>query len=200
MGQRLNIQIEMNIPDSSESKVLANAYYHWSGYTSSAYELVKQIADSEYWNDNCTIMDPVEKAIRLLEVTGAGLTKDEFTEAYPESKYKLSTNRNDGLIAISEEGILETQCWEEARVTINLSTNMVDMGGVYFLDEEFEEDAEFDAEDIQKALADIPELEYDLHTSIDDFDKVYNEFQEKVESKNKYKVIDINKQVLDVIG
>ena len=26
------------------------------------------------------------------------------------------------------------------------------------------------------------------------------EFQEKVESKNKYKVIDINKQVLDVIG
>ena len=190
MGQRLNIQIEMDIPDSSESKVLANAYYHWSGYTSSAYELVKMIADSEYWNDNCTIMDPVEKAIRILEVTGAGLTKDEFTEAYPESKYKLFTNINDGLIAISEEGMLETQNWEEARVTINLTTKMVDMGGVYYLDEVDEDET----------LDDIPELEYDLHTSISDFTKVYNEFHEKLESKNKYKVIDTNKQVLDVIG
>ena len=193
MGQRLNIQFEMDIPNSGEPKVLANAYYHWSGYTSSAYELVKQIADSDYCNVECTIIDPVEKAIRILEVTGAGLTKDEFTEAYPESKYKLSTNRNDGLIAISEAGMLETQNWEEARVTINLSTKMIDMGGVYYLDE-------VDEEDEDETTANIPELEYDLHTSINDFDKVYNEFHEKLESKNKYKVIDTNKQVLGVIG
>lgn len=193
MGQRLNIQIEMDIPDNSESKVLANAYYHWSGYTSSAYELVKQLADSDYWKDECTIMDPVEKAIRLLEVTGAGLTKDEFTDAYPESKYKLSTNRNDGLIAISEAGMLETQNWEEARVTINLSTKMIDMGGVYFLDE-------VDEEDEDETLEEIPELEHDLCTSIYDFTKVYNEFHEKIESKNNYKVIDTDKQVLGVIG
>ena len=193
MGQRLNIQIEMDIPDSSESKVLANAYYHWAGYTSSAYELVKMIADSEYWNDNCTIMDPVEKAIRILEVTGAGLTKDEFTEAYPESKYKLSTNRNDGLIAISEAGMLRTQNWEETRVTINLTTKMVDMGGVYYLDE-------VDEEDEEETTEDIPELEYDLHTSISEFTKVYNEFHEKIKSKNNYKVIDTHKQVLGVIG
>ena len=193
MGQRLNIQIEMDIPNSSESKVLANAYYHWSGYTSSAYELVKQIADSDYCNVECTIMDPVEKAIRLLEATGAGLTKDEFTDTYPESKYKLSTNRNDGLIAISEAEMTETQNWEEARVTINLSTNMVDMGGVYFLDE-------VDEEDEDETLEDIPELEYDLNTSIHDFTKVYNEFHEKIESKNNYKVIDTHKQVLGIIG
>src|SRR5574344_363439 len=164
MGQRLNIQIEMNIPDSNESKVLANAYYHWSGYTSSAYELVKSIADSPYCCEDCTFTDPVEKAIRLLEATGAGLSKEEFTEAYPEGKYKLSTNRNDGLIAISIEGIQETQHWEEARVTINLSTGMVDMGGVYYLDEVEEEET----------TEDIPELEHDLYTSIYDFNKVYN--------------------------
>lgn len=193
MGQRLNIQIEMDIPNSSESKVLANAYYHWSGYTSSAYELVKQIADSDYWKDDCTIMDPVEKAIILLEVTGAGLTKDEFTDTYPESHYKLSTDRDLGLIAISEAGMLETQNWEEARVTINLSTNMIDMGGVYYLDE-------VDEEDEDETTEDIPELEYDLHTFIEDFDKVYNEFHEKIESKNNYKVIDTHKQVLGVIG
>ena len=193
MGQRLNIQIEMDIPDSSESKVLANAYYHQSGYTSSAYELVKKIADSNYWNDECMLADPVAQAISLLEVTGAGLTKDEFTDKYPESIYKLSTNRNDGLIAISEAGMLETQNWEEARVTINLTTKTVDMGGVFYLDE-------VDEVDEDETLEDIPELEHDLHTSIYEFDKVYNEYQDKVESKNNYKVIDTDKQVLGVIG
>ena len=193
MGQRLNIQIEMYTSDSNERKVLANAYYHWSGYTSSAYELVKMIAESHYCDEECTFMDPVEKAIRLLEATGAGLTKDEFTEAYPESKYKLATNRNDGLIAISDAGMFETQNWEEARVTINLTTGMVDMGGVYYLDEVDEEEEEGTTED-------IPKLEHDLYTSIYDFTKVYNEFHEKVESKNKYKVVDTNKQVLGVIG
>ena len=193
MGQRLNIQIEMDIPDNSESKVLANAYYHWSGYTSSAYELVKKIADSNYWKEECKLADPVAQAISLLEVTGAGLTKNEFTDKYPESIYKISTDRNEGLIAISEAGIAETQNWEEARVTINLSTNMVDMGGVYYLDE-------VDEEEEEETTEDIPELEYDLHTSISDFTKVYNEFHEKIESKNKYKVIDTHKQVLGVIG
>ena len=191
MGQRLNIQIEMDIPDSDESKVLANAYYHSSGYTSSAYELVKLIVDSGIY---CLyIQDPVEKAIRMLEVTGAGLIKDEFTETYPESKYKLTTGRNDGLIAISEAEMLETQICEEARVTINLSTMKVDMGGVYYLDEVDEEDEDEDVED-------IPELEHDLYISLVDFTKVYNEFQEKVESKSNYKVIDTHKQVLGVIG
>ena len=192
MGQRLNIQIEMDIPNSGEAKVLANAYYHWSGYTGPAYRLVKLIVNSDYWNNDCTITDPVEKAIRLLEATGAGLTEDEFTEEYPESKYKKATTRDNGLIAISQKGIRETQYLEEAIVIINLSTNMVDMGGVYYLDE-------VDGEE-EETLEDIPELEYDLHTYIEDFTKVYNEFQEKVEGKDNYKVIDTNKQVLGVIG
>ena len=191
MGQRLNIQIEMGISNSSENKVLANAYYHWSGYTSSAYELVNKIVQSGVYS--LDILDPVEKAIRLLEATGAGLTQDEFTETYDEEIYKKATSRNEGLIAISEEGIEETQHWEEARVIINLSTGMVDMGGVYYL-------YEVDELDEDESLDDFPELEYDLHTSIYEFVDVYNEFQEKVESKGNYKVIDTHKQVLGVIG
>ena len=190
MGQRLNIQIEANNTDTNETKVLANCYYHWSGYTSSAFELVNEIVESGIYN--LDILDPVEKAIRLLEATGAGLTEDEFTEEYPESKYKKATTRDNGLIAISQKGIRETQYLEEAIVIINLSTNMVDMGGVYYLDE-------VDGEE-EETLEDIPELEYDLHTYIEDFTKVYNEFQEKVEGKDNYKVIDTNKQVLGVIG
>lgn len=191
MGQRLNIQIEIDIPNSSESEVLANAYYHWSGYTSSAYELLNKIVQSRVCE--LGILDPVEKAIRLLEATGAGLSEDEFTDEYPESKYKKATHRDTGLIAISEEGIQETQHWEEAIVTINLTTGMVDMGGVYYL---FEEEELNEDEDIE----DMPELENDLHISLSDFSKVYNEFHEKVESKGIYKVIDTNKQILGIIG
>ena len=62
MGQRLNIQIEANDTNTNETKVLANCYYHWSGYTSSAMELVKEIVDSGIYN--LDILDPVEKAIR----------------------------------------------------------------------------------------------------------------------------------------
>ena len=84
----------------------------------------------------------------------------------------------------------EIQKWEEARVTINLSTNMVDMGGVYYLDEV----------DKDETLEDITKLENDLYTTIENFTKVYDEFQEKVESRDIYKVIDTHKQLLGVIG
>ena len=40
MGQRLNIEIIEN------GKVLANAYYHWSGYTSSSLELTQEILEA----------------------------------------------------------------------------------------------------------------------------------------------------------
>ena len=61
------------------------------------------------------------------------------------------------------------------------------------LDDVEEEDEDEDVEN-------IPELKHDLHTSISDFTKVYDEFHEKVESKGNYKVIDTDKQVLGVIG
>lgn len=57
MGQRLNIEIKEN------NKVLANSYYHWSGYTSSALLLTEKILDAikSTKHDNSTVM-----AIRLL--------------------------------------------------------------------------------------------------------------------------------------
>ena len=120
MGQRLNIQIEANNPTTNETVVLANCYYHWSGCTSSAMGLVNEIVDSGVYN--LDILDPVEKAIRLLEATGAGLAGDELTDTYYAPKYKVSSDRNKGLIAISEEGKKSTVKYEESRVTINLTT------------------------------------------------------------------------------
>ena len=46
MGQRLNIQIEANNTDTNEIVVLANCYYHWSGYTS--IKLFNSSLDKKY--------------------------------------------------------------------------------------------------------------------------------------------------------
>ena len=117
MGQRLNIEIVEN------GVCLANAYYHWSAYTSSAFELAKQII-----NAIPTVKEeiPAKRAIRLLEVTGARLLSDEIEFAKKlllGDDFEKATDRNDGLIAISEKGIAETRQWQEGAVYIYLDEN-----------------------------------------------------------------------------
>ena len=177
MGQRLNIQIEANNPTTDKTEVLANCYYHWSGYTSSAMELVNEIVDSGIYK--LDILDPVEKAIRLLEATGAGLAEDELTDTYNTPKYKVSTDRDLGLIAISEKGINDTLDWEEARVTINLTTGSIDMSGMFY-----DETDVFSKEDRQNHQKNLYELKADLNSSFDTFQALYTELTENVYDSN----------------
>lgn len=168
MGQRLNIEIK------KDNKVLANAYYHWSGYTRSALGLAKKILDSKFLNMS-SISDKV-KAVRMLEVTGAGLTVDEFNEEFTTSKYKQSLDRNDGLIAIPENGISETQKWEEARVEIHIDTKMLKLKLYWDLDED----------DIDKdTIIEKVETNY-FNVSFDDFEKVNSEIYNLIENKIYY--------------
>ena len=173
MGQRLNIQIEANDTDTNETKVLANCYYHWSGYTSSAMELVKEIVHSGVYN--LDILDPVEKAIRLLEATGAGLAEDEITDTYNEPKYKIGTDRDMGLIAISEKGIDETIKWEESRVTINLTTGSINMSDMFY-----DETDVYSREDRQNHQKNLYELKADLNSSFDTFQDLYIELNDNL--------------------
>ena len=173
MGQRLNIQIEANNTDTNETVVLANCYYHWSGYTSSAMELVNEIVNSGVYN--LDILDPVEKAIRLLESTGAGLAMDELTDTYNTPKYKVSTNRNDGLIAISEEGTNRVADWEESRVTINLTTGSINMSDMFY-----DETDEFSSEVYETKIKNLYELKADLNSSFDTFPGLYTELTDNV--------------------
>ena len=173
MGQRLNIQIEANNPTTNETVVLANCYYHWSGCTSSAMGLVNEIVDSGVYN--LDILDPVEKAIRLLEATGAGLAEDELTDTYNTPKYKVSTNRNDGLIAISEEGTNRVADWEESRVTINLTTGSINMSDMFY-----DETDVFSRADRETKLKNLYELKADLNSSFDTFHALYIELTENV--------------------
>ena len=173
MGQRLNIQIEANDTDTNETVVLANCYYHWSGYTSSAMELVNEIVDSGIYN--LDILDPVEKAIRLLEATGAGLAEDELTDTYNTPKYKVSTNRNDGLIAISEEGTNRVAEWEESRVTINLTTGSINMSDMFY-----DETDEFSSAVYETKVKNLYNLKADLNSSFDTFQDLYTELNDNL--------------------
>ena len=173
MGQRLNIQIEANDTDTNETKVLANCYYHWSGYTSSAMELVKEIVDSGIYN--LDILDPIEKAIKLLEATGAGLAEDELTDTYNTPKYKIGTNRNDGLIAISEEGTNRVAEWEESRVTINLTAGSINMSDMFY-----DETDEYSSAGYETKIKNLYKLKADLNSSFDTFHALYTELTENV--------------------
>ena len=173
MGQRLNIQIEANNPITNETEVLANCYYHWSGNTYSAMELVNEIVESGIYN--LDILDPVEKAIRLLEATGSGLAGDELTDTYYAPKYKVSTDRNKGLIAISEEGKNSTVKYEESRVTINLTTGSIDMSGMFY-----DETDVFSRTDRETKLKNLYELKSDLNSNFDTFQDLYTELDDNV--------------------
>ena len=173
MGQRLNIQFEDN------TGVLANAYYHWSGYTSSAMLLTNQIISSDLIDD--TSISNKVKAVKLLELTGAGLTIDEFNDDFTSHLYKESKGRNVGLIAISKEGIEETQTWEEARVTINLDTHQIHLDIYWEVDTD-----DSDPEDIPKQDEETydSELNYE-DVSFEKFHELYTEFELNY-SKGKY--------------
>lgn len=120
MGQRLNIEIK------KKGKRLANCYYHWSGYTTTSLELTQEILSNI--SDYKDVEDDKKQAILLLETTGAGLMESEYnTLPETEKKYhRVGTNRNNGLIAITDEEMNNTEKWEEARVTVNLWGEKID--------------------------------------------------------------------------
>jgi hypothetical protein len=142
MGQRLNIEITKN------GKVLANAYYHWSGFTNSAIELTtqilsrfeevkKKVAKQKSSNKDLLL------AIRLLELTGAGIDfKDKESDRVLTigNEFKTMIDRNEGIIGVTRKQIEETRNWEEARVEIDIATKIVWFGVFHsFEDNEKEE-------------------------------------------------------------
>ena len=172
MGQRLNIEIR------KDDKVLANAYYHWSGYTSSALVLTSEILKNI---DNVNFNNDVVKAVKLLEVTGAGLTKSEFgflSDDIRNIAFKSAIDRTDGLIAISEKGISDTQYWEEAKVEIHLDTKNIKL-------ELYWDSTEDDYDD-----GDMPEfyeatLDY-TRVSFEDFNRVKDEILANIKNEKYY--------------
>jgi len=198
MGQRLVVNIVKN------NIVLANAYYHWSGYTDSALcitvDCIKRFAETKYEDD-------IEKAIDMLYATGAGMElAEENNKIFLEYKAKnpffsipfvKGTDRNSGLIAIAKDSITESQNWSEGDVFIDIGTKTVDFRVWYEEDQNslvenecYNEDIEFDElsdEEIEQKYTDIVDkletVDYPYEEiSFDDFE----DFANKVNSVGGY--------------
>ena len=130
MGQRLNIEIVKN------GEILANSYYHWSGFSNSAINLTIQIINNFEYIKKYKVEEYIKNqdllfAIRLLEETGAGVNDIEKTRRLLEDqtmnlKLKSCENRNEGIIGVTKEDIEETRYWEEGRVLIDIEKKTVD--------------------------------------------------------------------------
>lgn len=136
MGQRLNLEFQYG------DKVIANAYYHWSGYTiSSLEELLEASERIEYDN----IHDEKSAIIELVNVYDnklspySGLTSeslDEVKKYIPEySGIKNELDRNCGLLSISKEGMKITRDWADFILRYDIKNKkIIGNTGVYKVD------------------------------------------------------------------
>lgn len=166
MGERLNLEIWHN------GKVLANAYYHWSGYTDDAANVVtdalKYIKSNPAENNNILLY-----AIRALEATGAGLTDREIEYAKKidclnNATFAPCVSRNSGLIGISPDGIADTRYWQEEAARIFIDESRVSFRA-FCIDEIWEFDKEqmangknIKASDLMRANWNIDDIKFNV--------------------------------------
>lgn len=181
MGERLNLEIKEN------GKLLANAYYHWSGYTRSALELTQKVIEASHLVEDS---NPLLRAIRLLEATEAGFTPEERFYANrvlkPEevAALKTATSRNDGLIAISPEGMKDTQKWQEEYVAIDLGEQEISFEAVNLFDSSDYIENYFESiEEGHRDYLALPCFNFELSTvSFDQIDQLSQEIDEFIEN------------------
>ena len=130
MGQRLNIEILKN------DEILANSYYHWSGFSNCAVNLAIQIINNFEYIKKYRVEEYIKNqdllfAIRLLEETGAGINNINNARKLLEDetnnlKLKKCEGRDEGIIGITKEDIEGTRYWEEGRISIDIEKRTVD--------------------------------------------------------------------------
>lgn len=200
MGQRLVVSIE------SIGECLAKIYYHWSAYTVSALYETQKIVDCIYNKKDETKEELLLRLIRFCEANGGGIdgNEDEFNYIkglYPNQTFKKDGySRNNGLIALSKNGMEDLQGWSEGDVTINIDEDVVhcDVYNYYeSLLEYNEERAEWD-EDFKNGipLKDVPDIGYDLaNIDIEDIGAAI----EALENANGY-VVRYGNEIFELIA
>ena len=192
MGQRLNIEI------IKDGKVLANAYYHWSGFSNCAANLAIKIINNFEYIQKYKLENVKNKdllfAIRLLEETGAGINESKIDTTI-KNLGLIDTNidlqkckdRNEGIIETDEEGIEENRDWEEARLTIDIEKKNINFNVIHTYEEQevkeyFEEDEEIEFKEINIDFKNIKfEDIFDLKAFIDK-----NRYKSQYYFKNKF--------------
>lgn len=179
MGQRLVITVKNNEKD------LAKIYYHWSAYTMSALLEAKDVINCIYNHNDETEKELQLRLIRFLEARGGGidgtlLERSRIQEMFPSETFKTEgVNRNQGLIALSQEGMDDIQSWSEGDLDIiideDVIINSVFWGGYDF--DEYKELAMENDEDFDPntTIDSIPDIGYDLsEIDIEELDSVIN--------------------------
>lgn len=178
MGQRLVVTIEKN------EKAIAKIYYHWSGYTGDSLYRTRDIIHCIYNHKDETEKELQLRLIRFCEENGGGITgTEEYREfeyiqnLFPNETFKTNDyGRSNGLIALSEKGMLGLQRWSEGDVFINLDTDQVDFCvycGYESLEEYIEERKSWDDEFNEKELENIPTFDFSLgYFDVNDIDAI----------------------------
>lgn len=100
MGQRLVINLK------NEEETIANVYYHWGGYTSSAIDLTSTIIRGlKKYSD---IADVTFRAVKAIAETGAGFNDDAMhgaKEMFVGVDIPVCNDRNNGLLEVTKNGI-----------------------------------------------------------------------------------------------
>lgn len=182
MGQRLVVTIR------NEGKELCKMYYHWSAYSASALQEVRNIIKKIPENIN-NERDLILHLIHFCEKNGGGIEGgygssewNYIQSVYPDEEFEgENINRNYGLIAISEDGMADIQNWSEGDVTIDIDEGIVHNEVFYCYNDidEYKEDYEKDS----MTLDDIPNIDTNIEEfDVDDIDNVISVLED-VESK-----------------
>jgi len=120
VGQRLNIEV------CYDGDLIANAYYHWSAFTTSSLNILEEVIDAY---KHRTEISSLKVAVQILQATGAGVNDEEkeritadTTGKFQGISFQDCINRNEGLLAVTEQGMEETRKWEEGRITVDIGT------------------------------------------------------------------------------
>lgn len=147
MGQRLVITVR------KEQEDIAKIYFHWSGYSESALEETRSLLKDIDTNEE-DIKELQLNIIRACESMGGGIDggagSEEFSyvcNMFPNVSFKEDPNRNCGLVALSERGMSEMQCWIDKNIVIDLDCNRI-YNSVFY---EYHSIEEYEAETDQSA-------------------------------------------------
>ena len=165
----------------SDSIVLANCYYHWSAYTTSAayttigiMEKLEQPGQPARSNIT-TAVQQLCRAVHALMDTGATFDPEEkqaaltilhmlYDTAYPDepdvahdinnlmvtlNNDTKDVDRVDGMIAVTNDAIVDNASWSEGDVSISVDDNTCNFGVIWHLEPNEYDPDDYDKEDLK---------------------------------------------------
>lgn len=162
MGQRLNIEF-----NGEGGEMLANAYYHWDAYTSTSINHVRKIL--KFLDEHKDEKDLQLLAIQALQATGALLQGSELEAVRPEIKALVdldpASDRNEGLLCITQAGMDENHDAAEESLFIDLVNKTIDFGVIWKQDKqeykEYEDEGDTKYKDLPRKYMELEEVPFD---------------------------------------